>query len=55
MLVRGLQDSADRPPAARLMNTDLMALAATSGTGAVTLPCFIGNGAPGLVRLSALI
>ena len=45
----------DRPPAARLMNTDLMTVAAASGVGIAVLPCFLGNSTPSLVRLSAPI
>jgi DNA-binding transcriptional LysR family regulator len=44
-----------RPPAARLMNTDLMLVAAKDGIGAALLPCFLGDAAPGLARLSAPI
>lgn len=42
-----------RMPVARLMNTDLMVLAAKSGAGVAVLPCFIGDSAQGLMRLSA--
>ena len=45
----------DRPAAARLMNTDLMVVAATDGIGVAVLPCFIGEATEGLVRLSAQI
>ena len=45
----------DRPPAARLMDTDLMVVATTGGIGVAVLPCFIGDATPGLVRLSAPI
>lgn len=45
----------DRPPAARLMNTDLMTAAAAAGVGVAVLPCFKGNAAPGLMRLTAPI
>jgi len=44
-----------RPPAARLMRTDLMLDAAQDGLGTAVLPCFLGDTAPGLVRLSAPI
>jgi DNA-binding transcriptional LysR family regulator len=44
-----------RPPAARLMNADLMAVAAAAGLGIAVLPCFLGNANASLVRLSALI
>jgi DNA-binding transcriptional LysR family regulator len=43
----------DRPPAARLMRTDLMIEAAAGGIGVAVLPCFLGDAAPGLLRLSA--
>lgn len=43
----------DRPPAARLMRTDLMIEAATSGIGVAVLPCFLGDAVSALVRLSA--
>lgn len=42
----------DRPPAARLMRTDLMIEAAATGIGVAVLPCFLGNAASSLVRLS---
>jgi DNA-binding transcriptional LysR family regulator len=42
----------DPLPVARIMNTALMAVAATSGIGVAVLPCFIGNSSPGLVQLS---
>ena len=42
----------ERPPAARLMNVDLMAAAAETGVGVAVLPCFKGDGNPGLVRLT---
>lgn len=45
----------DRPPAARLMRTDLIIEAATGGIAVAVLPCFLGDTAPGLVRLSAPI
>lgn len=45
----------DRPPAARLMRTDLMADAAAGGIGVAVLPCFIGDPMPGLMRLSGPI
>ena len=45
----------DRPPAARLMNTDLMVVAAREGIGVAVLPCFLGDATAGLVRLSAPI
>ena len=45
----------DRAPAARLMNTDLMAAAAAAGVGVAVLPCFLGDEAAGLSRLSAQI
>ncbi|MEM1050219.1 MAG: LysR family transcriptional regulator [Pseudomonadota bacterium] len=44
-----------RPPAARLMNSDLMAAAALTGIGVAVLPCFLGDQASGLVRLTAPI
>lgn len=43
----------DRPPAARLMRTDLMIEAVAGGVGVAVLPCFLGDAVPGLVRLSA--
>jgi DNA-binding transcriptional LysR family regulator len=43
----------DRPPAARLMRTDLMIEAAAGGVGVAVLPCFLGDVVPNLVRLSA--
>lgn len=45
----------DRPPAARLTNTDLMTMAAAAGVGVAVLPCFLGNSALGVERLSAPI
>jgi DNA-binding transcriptional LysR family regulator len=45
----------DRPPVARLMNTDLMIAAAAAGIGVAVLPCFKGNATPGLMRLTAPI
>lgn len=45
----------DRPPAARLMRTDLMVAAAAGGIGVAVLPCYLGDPAPDLVRLSAPI
>lgn len=42
-----------RPPAARLMRTELMIEAAASGIGVAVLPCFLGDGVSSLVRLSA--
>ena len=45
----------DRPSAARLMRTDLMVEAAAGGVGVAVLPCFLGDAAPGLVRLSSPI
>lgn len=45
----------DRPPAARLMNTNLMATAAAAGVGIAVLPCFVGNAETGLTALSAQI
>jgi len=45
----------DRPPSARLMRTDLMIEAAAGAVGVAVLPCFLGDAAPGLVRLSAPI
>ncbi|WP_168193190.1 LysR family transcriptional regulator [Rhodophyticola sp. CCM32] len=41
-----------RPPASRLMNTDLMLAAAASKTGIAVLPCFKGDASPDLMRLS---
>lgn len=43
----------DRPPVARLMTSNLMVVAASVGIGVVVLPCFVGNAASGLVRLSS--
>ena len=45
----------DRPPAARLMRTDLMVAAAVGGVGVALLPRFLGDAQPGLVRLSVPI
>ncbi|SMF51227.1 DNA-binding transcriptional regulator, LysR family [Tistlia consotensis] len=45
----------ERPPAARLMRSDLMAAAAAGGVGVAVLPCFLGDALPGLLRLSAPI
>ena len=45
----------DRPPAARLMRTDLMIAAAAGGIGVAVLPCFLGDAQPELMRLSAPI
>ncbi|MCG8491293.1 MAG: LysR family transcriptional regulator [Sneathiellales bacterium] len=45
----------DRPPVARLENTDLMAAAAAAGIGVAVLPCFMGDSHQGLVRLSGFI
>ncbi len=45
----------DRPPSERLMNTDLMITAASAGAGVAVLPCFKGEAAPGLSRLTAPI
>lgn len=42
----------DNPPAARLMNTDLMVVAASAGVGVAVLPCFVGNAVSGLIQLS---
>ncbi len=44
-----------RRPAARMMNTDLMLAAASSGFGAAVLPCFVADRAQGVVRLSSTI
>ncbi len=44
-----------RPPAARLMRTDLMIAAAVGGIGVAVLPCFLGDPEPGLVQLSTPI
>lgn len=43
----------DRAPVARVVNSDLMAAAASTGIGVAMLPCFLGNTASRLVRLSA--
>lgn len=43
----------DNPPAARLMNTDLMVAAASTGVGVAVLPCFVGNAVSGLIQLSS--
>lgn len=43
----------DRPPAARLMRTDLMVEAAAGGFGVAVLPRFLDDAVPNLVRLSA--
>lgn len=45
----------DRPPVARLMNTDLMVVAATAGVGTAVLPCFIGGAVSELRQLSPSI
>jgi len=45
----------DRPPAARLMRTDLMIEAAIGGVGVAVLPCFLGDAVPKLMRLSAAV
>ncbi len=45
----------DRPPMARLMSSDLLAVAAQTGQGVAVLPCFLGDERPGLLRLSAPI
>ncbi|AHD11545.1 Transcriptional regulator (plasmid) [Phaeobacter gallaeciensis] len=45
----------ERPPAARMVNTDLMAAAAANGVGIAVLPCFKGDQDPRLVRLSERI
>ncbi len=45
----------DRPPSERLMNTDLMIAAASAGAGVAVLPCFKGEAALGLSRLTAPI
>lgn len=42
----------DRPPAARMMNADLMTAAAAQEVGVAVLPCFMGNTQPNLRRLS---
>lgn len=42
----------DRPPAARLTDTTLMATAAAGGIGVAVLPCFVGDNNSRLVRLS---
>ena len=44
-----------RPPAARMVNTDLMALAAAEGVGVAVLPCFKGEEHTRLLRLSEQI
>jgi len=45
----------DRPPAARLMNNDLIMAAATAGAGVAVLPCFLANPVSSLLRLTAPI
>jgi DNA-binding transcriptional LysR family regulator len=45
----------DRPPVARMMNSALMIAAAEAGIGVAVLPCFLGDEASGLQRLSAPI
>ncbi|MEM1382847.1 MAG: LysR family transcriptional regulator [Pseudomonadota bacterium] len=45
----------DRPPTARLMNSDLMIAAARRGVGVAVLPTFKGEEAADLLRLSGLI
>lgn len=45
----------DRPPAARLMNINLMVAAANAGVGVAVLPCFVGNAEMELTALSAPI
>jgi len=56
MTMRWLREQMrDRPPSARLMRTDLMIEAAASAVGVAVLPCFLGDAASGLVRLSAPI
>lgn len=45
----------DRPPAARMENTDLMAVAAEQGVGVAVLPCFKGDESASLVQLSEQI
>ena len=49
------QQMRDRPPAARLMNSDLMTVVAASGVGVAVLPCFVGDSVEGLLRLTAPI
>lgn len=44
-----------RRPVARMMNTDLMLVAASTGIGVAVLPCFVGDAAPGVSRLSNTI
>lgn len=44
-----------RGPVARMTNTDLMLVGASTGVGAAVLPCFIGDEAPGVTRLSNTI
>jgi DNA-binding transcriptional LysR family regulator len=44
-----------RRPVARMMNTDLMLVGASTGIGAAVLPCFVGDEAPGVARLSNTI
>ncbi|WP_107496464.1 LysR family transcriptional regulator [Thalassobius sp. I31.1] len=44
-----------RRPAARMMNTDLMLAATSSGFGAAVLPCFVADQVQGIVRLSSTI
>lgn len=51
--MRWMQDFMDgKAPSARMMNSDLMLTAAQNGVGVAILPCFMGDAAPGLVRLS---
>ena len=45
----------DRAPAARLMNSDLLAAAAATGAGLAVLPCFLGDRYAPLMRLTAPI
>lgn len=42
----------DRAPAARLSRSDQMAAAVASGVGVAILPCFMGDGMHGVLRLS---
>ncbi len=42
----------DRPAAARMSRSDQMAAAVAAGAGVAVLPCFLGNGLPGVRRLS---
>ncbi|MEM9635033.1 MAG: LysR family transcriptional regulator [Pseudomonadota bacterium] len=44
-----------RQPAARMVNTDLMLVAASTGVGAAVLPCFVADHSSGIVRLSSTI